>query len=178
MNITLKVLGIAILLTLTSSIASASNLEQEIPNLEFRFPEDRNKAKLFTKYFKPTNDSTSLLPCEDEHGYKEECIGIMPGYSIYKDKKQDNFAFVSQGITYGGTGILAYMWGVYRTKDGIISTQPIYVGDRIIFEAVTCIKNELRIDALVNGPNDPLCCPSKKAVLKYAIKDGTIVKVK
>ncbi|MBG3877408.1 hypothetical protein FVW20_10340 [Desulfovibrio oxamicus] len=157
--------------------SSAADFRKIIYDLEFDTPTEykiaENKYRKFS-YRKGDQDGL-VLPCVEGGIRNERCIFILPEPSVYSDSKSDDFGFVVGAVTYGGTGVVVTMWGIYVDNGWYVTTPPVRLGDRIHIESVKCVENAITINAVVQGPDDPLCCPTQKAVLKYRLERGKLV---
>jgi hypothetical protein len=78
----------------------------------------------------------------------------------------------------GGSGHF-YTLAAVLNKDG----KPMHVateelGDRIIIKSVTIDSGKIIIDMVVHGPDEPLCCPTKKQIVKYGLEKNKLKEMK
>jgi len=52
-----------------------------------------------------------------------------------------------------------------------------FLGDRVKIHSVALRGNELIIDLTAHGPQDPLCCPTRRVTRRFAIDTGRLVAV-
>jgi hypothetical protein len=76
--------------------------------------------------------------------------------------------------TGGGTGQF-YNLAAVLNKDG----KPVHVaskelGDRIIINSVTINSGQIVIDMIVQGPDEPLCCPTQKQIVKCKLEKNEL----
>ena len=86
-------------------------------------------------------------------------------------------AAVSIGINMGGTGVFQYVVAMLNQDGQPVQAGYYYVDDRARIDAMAI--NDLRIvvDAMVHGPNDPMCCPTLKvqASLQLPLDTGPLL---
>jgi uncharacterized protein YgiM (DUF1202 family) len=51
------------------------------------------------------------------------------------------------------------------------------LGDRVEVNSVTIENNQIVVDMLTQGPDDPMCCPSQEVQQTYELQDGELVLV-
>jgi len=158
-----------------ANAAEKSAFEEQVRKVKFMVPEDGYGLNIKNTYFELSDEMHQVGPCVKTGNATDGCISIFES-SIYTDPNNKSHAFVSGVINFnGGSGANIYLWGVYTQGGQLVSTAPVWVGDRILINSVKCAGNALTLKAVVQGENDALCCPTKKVVLKYVIEDGKIV---
>jgi hypothetical protein len=51
----------------------------------------------------------------------------------------------------------------------------IQLGDRVQINSLAIEGNEIVVDMITHGPDDPMCCPTKQVVQTYALQGETLV---
>ncbi len=77
----------------------------------------------------------------------------------------------------GGTGVFVDL-AVALQQDGQwanVATTPL--GDRVVINSVTIANNQIVVDMITHGPNDPMCCPTQAVVQAYELQDNALVPV-
>lgn len=69
-------------------------------------------------------------------------------------------AAVSIGISMGGTGVFEYVVAVLNQDGQPVQAGYYYVDDRARIDAMAISELRIVADAMVHGPNDPMCCPT------------------
>jgi hypothetical protein len=69
-------------------------------------------------------------------------------------------AAVSIGISMGGTGVFEYVVAMLNQDGQPVQAGYYYVDDRARIDALTIADLRIVADAMVHGPNDPMCCPT------------------
>jgi hypothetical protein len=69
-------------------------------------------------------------------------------------------AAVSIGISMGGTGVFEYVVAMLNQDGQPVQAGYYYVDDRARIDAMAITDLRIVADAMVHGPNDPMCCPT------------------
>ncbi len=78
----------------------------------------------------------------------------------------------------GGTGHfyeLAVMDGQYSGTLQYLTGKKL--GDRVIINSITIQSGMIILDMITHGPNDPLCCPTLKKIIKYELSGNQLLEV-
>lgn len=88
------------------------------------------------------------------------------------DGKDEIAALVSEN--YGGTGAFVFLV-IYRNVNGTPTflTSAI-VDDRPQLNALSIENNELFLDAIIHGPDEPMCCPTLRTIRHYRLLNGQL----
>jgi heat shock protein HslJ len=75
----------------------------------------------------------------------------------------------------GGTGTF-YDLAVLQVQDGVPSN-PVttYLGDRIVVNNLAIENGQIMVDMIVQGPEDPLCCPTQQVISTYELDNGELL---
>lgn len=77
----------------------------------------------------------------------------------------------------GGSGIF-YDLAVVTQVDGQWSNvATTTLGDRVVINSLAIENNQVVIDMITQGPDDPMCCPTQQMVVAYELQDGELVEV-
>lgn len=75
---------------------------------------------------------------------------------------------------YGGTGTFVFL-AVYDEVDGAVVFQTSkLVDDRPQLNALSIEDNEIFLDAIIHGFEDPMCCPTLKTTRHFRLADGQL----
>ena len=90
---------------------------------------------------------------------------------LYGDINQDGLgdAVVFLATQSGGTGTFIEMAVVLNLDGSPVNISTRYLGDRVIVESGTVEGGSITLTLRVQGPNDPLCCPSQIEVRNFFI---------
>ncbi len=77
----------------------------------------------------------------------------------------------------GGSGTF-YNLSIVVEQDGKpINTATALLGDRIKINSLVVEGDEIVVDMVIPGPDDPLCCPTQRVVQKYALQGDQLVQI-
>lgn len=147
-------------------------------SFEATMPPEYKNSKLFT--FNKNGEPAMVGECEPRSvGYDpaHPCAFIEPGGILAYDDSSDT-AIVSTAFNFGGTGVLVTLYYIKIIDNKAIASKPYVLGDRILINSSSLKGDTLTLNMTVQGPNDPLCCPTKKTVLKLKYNGKALVKTK
>jgi hypothetical protein len=86
-------------------------------------------------------------------------------------------AAVSIGFNMGGTGVFEYVVAMLNQDGQPVQAGYYYVDDRARIDAMTLSEQRVVVDAMVHGPNDPMCCPTLtvQASLQLPLDNGPLL---
>jgi len=77
----------------------------------------------------------------------------------------------------GGSGVFNDL-AVVTEVDGVwTNVATTGLGDRVAINSLTIENNQVVVDMITQGPDDPMCCPSQQVVVAYELQDGQLVVV-
>ena len=79
---------------------------------------------------------------------------------------------------YGGSGSFYELTTLINGGQALQQTNCLELGDRVQIKKVKISKEKIIIEMLTQGPNDPMCCPSKKVNLIFQFKNGRLYETK
>jgi uncharacterized protein YecT (DUF1311 family) len=103
-------------------------------------------------------------------------IKVLAKGDLNGDGKRDYVVLLVTGG--GGSGIFDEMAVVLQTKNGLRALPAISLGDRVQLRSTKIKNRQIVVDVTEHGPNDPACCPSKKARHYYKISGNRVVKLR
>ncbi len=75
----------------------------------------------------------------------------------------------------GGSGTF-YDLAVVVEQDGApVNVASTMLGDRVQIKAVSIVGNEIIVEMVAHGPEDPMCCPTQDVVQTYALEGQELV---
>ena len=88
------------------------------------------------------------------------------------DGSNEVVALVSEN--YGGTGVFVFL-AVYAENQGrlVFQTSRI-VDDRPVLNAMSIANGEIFLDAVIHGPDEPMCCPTLRTTRHYRLVDNQL----
>jgi hypothetical protein len=72
----------------------------------------------------------------------------------------------------GGSGSFYYLVALLGDTGTPKQAASTLLGDRIDLQSLTIVNAGIVMEALVAGPNDPLCCPSQQTTSTYRLEGG------
>jgi heat shock protein HslJ len=76
----------------------------------------------------------------------------------------------------GGSGTF-YDLAVVIEQDGApVNVANTFLGDRVQIKAVSIVGNEIIVEMVAHGPEDPMCCPTQDVVQTYALEGQELVR--
>jgi hypothetical protein len=121
-----------------------------------------------------TPQSITLHNGEAKVGSTSIALGKFASGHFRNDRDIDAVAVI--GWSGGGSGYfesLVAIKDVYGART-VSPEQPL--GDRIKIESLSIKNQQAQLTIITQGPNDPMCCPTKKETMTFALKDGRLVK--
>ena len=77
----------------------------------------------------------------------------------------------------GGSGNFRYLAAVINEGGAPVNVATQFVGDREQAKAISIDGNEITVDMVAHGPDDPMCCPTQEVTKKYRLRDDQLVEV-
>lgn len=81
-------------------------------------------------------------------------------------------------LNTGGSGSFYTLAAVLSEAGGARHAASASLGDRIVVKSIAISGGVIRLDLIVHGPNDPLCCPSQAAARQFRLKGSTLEEIK
>ena len=78
-------------------------------------------------------------------------------------------------VQTGGSGSFYYLALVQEQDGAPVHVSSVLLGDRVRIASVTIEDNQIVVDMVTQGPDDPMCCPSTRVVNTYALQEGQLV---
>lgn len=81
-------------------------------------------------------------------------------------------------VSNGGGSGMFYDLAVVTEVEGVwTNVATTGLGDRVAINSLAIENNQVVIDMITQGPDDPMCCPSQQVVMAYELQDGALVEV-
>lgn len=108
-------------------------------------------------------------------GSATETVVTLTGDVAYGQLNNQDAAAVILVTDPGGSGTF-YEVAVVVNEGG----QPVHVasaplGDRVQINSLSIAGNEIVVDMINQGPDDPMCCPTQHVIQTYALEGGELV---
>jgi hypothetical protein len=96
---------------------------------------------------------------------------VMSDQIAFGDLNGDSLddAAVFLGINCGGSGVFEYVVAVLNAGGVTQQIGRDELGDRVLVNSLKITSGQLTLDMLVQGPNDPLCCPTQPVTQTYRL---------
>jgi len=97
-------------------------------------------------------------------------VTLLPGLTAYGQLNGQDAAAAVLVTNPGGSGTF-YDLAVVQVQGG----QPVNVattnlGDRVEINSIEIKNNQIQVDMVTQGPDDPMCCPTQRVVKAYALQ--------
>ncbi|GAB4468526.1 MAG: hypothetical protein OHK0037_26190 [Elainellaceae cyanobacterium] len=87
-------------------------------------------------------------------------------------------AVMIMAVNTGGSGIFVYLAPLLNPDGAIESPMLAGLGDRIQVNSVRILEDGLiSVNMIIQGPNDPQCCPTQEVTQFYRVSEGSVVEV-
>jgi heat shock protein HslJ/LysM repeat protein len=110
-------------------------------------------------------------------GSATQTVVTLTPYVAYGQIDGQDVAAVVLVTDPGGSGTF-YTLHLMTTQDGEpVEVSSTSLGDRVQINSITIEDNQIVVDMVQAGPDDPMCCPSQQVIKTYAVQDGQLVEV-
>jgi hypothetical protein len=77
----------------------------------------------------------------------------------------------------GGSAISKLLIAVWNANGTLMNSEGKYLGDRTIVNSISISSGTVTVDVLTDGPDDALCCPTQRKILRLALRGNQLVDV-
>jgi hypothetical protein len=77
----------------------------------------------------------------------------------------------------GASGTFYYLAAVINQGGRPDNVAARLLGDRVKIKKVSVEQGDIVIDMIAHGPDDPVCCPSKRVVRTYRLEEGHLIRL-
>jgi Immunoglobulin-like domain of bacterial spore germination. len=92
---------------------------------------------------------------------------------LNSDGTNEVAALISEN--YGGTGVFVFL-AVYANENGTLTFQnSTMVDDRPQLKALSIKNSEIFLEAVIHGPDEPMCCPTLRTTRHYRFADNQLI---
>ena len=104
-----------------------------------------------------------------EHGAARPRVGLAMDFLVLGDVNDDgkDEALVLIWQSSGGSGTFNYIALLEIGNGNAINFATTALGDRVRAEGGSIDNGVIQVDVIEHGPDDPACCPSRKATRRY-----------
>ena len=75
----------------------------------------------------------------------------------------------------GGSGTFYYLSAVVERDGKPVNISATLLGDRVKINSLAVEGDEIVVDMVTQGPDDPFCCPTQRVVQKYALRGDQLM---
>jgi len=76
----------------------------------------------------------------------------------------------------GGSGTFYDMALLIKEEQGWINQDLAFLGDRINIHSLAVVNDEIVIEMTDHGPTDAMCCPTRRVIRRFALRDDRLIK--
>jgi hypothetical protein len=77
----------------------------------------------------------------------------------------------------GGSGTFYDVALLVKGPDGWRHVDTVFLGDRLKIHSVALQGDRMIIDMTMHGPQDPMCCPTRRVTRRFAVNTGRLIAV-
>ena len=112
-----------------------------------------------------------------EGGASRPTVTLLDEFIAFGDLNGDDLdeAVVILAENSGGSGTFIYLAVVVEQNGVLANIATQLIGDRVQPKTLAIEAGELVFTTVTHAPDDPLCCPSQEATLRYQLLDGQLV---
>jgi heat shock protein HslJ len=77
----------------------------------------------------------------------------------------------------GGSGTFVNLEVVLEQDEAATTVASVQLGDRVSVNQLTIANNQITVDMVTQGPNDPMCCPTQQVTQVYELQGDQLVLV-
>jgi hypothetical protein len=84
-------------------------------------------------------------------------------------------ALVTMGYGGDGSGLFVSLVAVWNANGTLMNSEEKDLGDRVVVNSVAISDGLVTVDMLTQGPNDGMCCPTQRKILRLALRGNQFV---
>jgi len=77
----------------------------------------------------------------------------------------------------GGSGTFQDLAVVLNREGEPANAATMFLGDRVLVERLRILEGEIKLDLIMHGPADPMCCPSVEATRRFRLTGNELVEI-
>lgn len=112
---------------------------------------------------------------ESPEAYTTRMLDTVLYGDIDLDGVEDALVFLA--TQNGGTGHFVEMAAVLNRDGSASNAATLYLGDRVVVESGSIAGGVITLQMRVQGPNDPMCCPSQAVTSTFRLENGLLVRL-
>ncbi len=142
-------------------------------------PEELANATYQGIYDKPVQLTNGKYEGEPfvEGGASRPTVTFIDNPVAYGDLNGDgqDDAAVLLAENSGGSGTFVYLAAMVNQDDQPVNVATILLGDRVQVNSLKIENNQIVVDMVQAGPDDPMCCPTQQVVKTYELQGDQLV---
>lgn len=104
-------------------------------------------------------------------------IRLLPAPIAYGTLDEQDSAVVLLAENGGGSGTFINLAVVQAPEGTPVNVANAPLGDRVQVQSLAIADNQITVEMLAQGPDDPMCCPSQQTTQVYELQGDTLVLV-
>jgi hypothetical protein len=106
-----------------------------------------------------------------------ESYGINTKSIVYGNLNgiEQRVAVVTMDYNGGGSGIFISLVAVWNVNGTLMNSEEKDLGDRVVVNSIVISNGTVTVDMLTQGPNDGMCCPTQRKILRLALRGNRFV---
>lgn len=104
-------------------------------------------------------------------------IRLLPAPVAYGTLDEQDSAAVLLAESGGGSGTFIVLAVVQAPEGTPVNVANAPLGDRVQVQTLTIADNQITVEMLAQGPDDPMCCPSQQTTQVYELQGDTLALV-
>ena len=105
----------------------------------------------------------------------ETKVMLLPEYITYGQLNGQDVAAVVLVTDPGGSGTFYYLHVMVGQNGEPAEVAYIPLGDRVQISSIAIQNNQIMVDMVQAGPDDPMCCPSQQVIKTYELQGDQLV---
>jgi len=132
-----------------------------------------------TYVFGPGLDSRSIKFIDGKARWDTDTCGIDKSSIVYGNLHgiAEQAAVLMMGCGGGGSGDFRSLVAVWNANGTLVNSNGKELGDRIVVNSIAISDGVVTVDMLTQGPNDGMCCPTQRKILRLALQGNQLVDV-
>jgi len=112
-------------------------------------------------------------------GSEEETVVVLTDFTATGDLNGDGIsdAAVVLATNSGGSGVFIDLAAVVIEEGQTVNIAITPLGDRVQINSLTIEGGQIVVDMVVQGPDDPMCCPTQQVVEVYELQGYELVQM-
>ncbi len=110
-------------------------------------------------------------------GASEQIATMLTDKAAFGDLNGESSAAVILGTNTGGSGVFMDLAVVQRVDGKPTNVATASLGDRVRTYSLAIENNQILVEMVTHGPDDPMCCPTQHVMAAYELQNGELKQV-